>query len=238
MLSDKWIYKKNFTNYILFFISKLKFEIVKLGYFNISFFIIKEYLNFENLISLSITNLTIFELNNLKNLIYFKNLKTLEIENLIKIVNNNFINIDISQHKPEIISNINQIYDLILENDYIEIFINIFSKLKNLENLYLGTFTNNELLKIVSIYTKLFKLKIKSDLIRDNGIKEILLHCINLETLDLRDCNLIDGSCFLECPKLFIKEVKFSIGNYNFYNLIEDLSKRGIKSENYVKLKK
>jgi hypothetical protein len=122
------------------------------------------------------------------------------------------------------------------DNDYIEIFISILSKIKNLDNLVLGSFVNKDVIKIISLYCKrISNFCLWSNLINDDHMKEILLNCRELTTLDIRGCDYIQGSCFIEIEELpqNLKKIKTTISNFNCYNLMEFLKTKGIEAQNY-----
>jgi hypothetical protein len=123
------------------------------------------------------------------------------------------------------------------ENDYVEVFIAIFSKMKFLTTLSLGEFVNSEILKVVSLFCKgIINLSISSGNINDDHLKEILNQCTSLNELDIRGCGDVLGSCFTEIDifPFNLKKVKLSLVNFNFYNLIQFLKNKGVQAENYL----
>jgi hypothetical protein len=123
------------------------------------------------------------------------------------------------------------------ENDYVEVFISIFSKMKFLTSLSLGDFVNSEILKVISLFCKgIIKLSISSGNINDDHIKEMLNQCTRLAELDLRGCQDILGCCFTEIDifPFNLKKVKLSLVSFNFYNLIQFLKNKGVHAENFL----
>jgi hypothetical protein len=179
--------------------------------------------NCVNLVSLSLKEIVIFENSSTKIAKLKKQIKRINFDNLlIKLTNND--------------SNSNNNLSLDFDNDYIENFANIFSKMKKLENLTFGSFTNKEILKLISLYLKDLKsLTLNSNLITDEHLTDVFLSCNKLQVIDLRGCNYIQGSCFVDVdPPKSLASVKLSLMSYNFGKLITYLKGKGITAENYI----
>jgi hypothetical protein len=120
----------------------------------------------------------------------------------------------------------------------IEIFTIIFRNLKNLIRLELGSFVNNETIRIISLYsTELKELSISSYDVTDEYFTNILTNCKRLEKIDLRGSSRIDGTCFLNENMVInetLKELKLNVINFNSDKLIEILQNKGINAQNYL----
>lgn len=124
------------------------------------------------------------------------------------------------------------------ENDPLEVFGKIFYRMKNLIRLSLGSFLTDDLCKIISLYLKNIEIiQFNSDLVTDNGIKEVLLGCKKIRHLDLDGCSRFNGSCFYDQRMDFsnLKRGIFSITTHNFYIVLNYLRQKGIKVENYIR---
>jgi hypothetical protein len=174
-------------------------------------------------------------LSNLVNLTTFslKEIVVLDFQTKKKLKKVNFDNL-ILYIDTEGSNSINSL-SLDFDNDYIENFVNIFSKMKKLTELTFGTFANKEIVKLISLYLKNLKgLKLNSNLVTDECLADVLMNC-KLEFLDLRGCNYIQGNCLVEndLPES-LKNIKLSLMSYNFSTLISYLKSRGITAENYI----
>jgi hypothetical protein len=120
----------------------------------------------------------------------------------------------------------------------IEIFTIIFRNLKNLISLELGSFANNETIRIISLYsTEIKELSISSYDITDDYFINILTNCKRLEKIDLRGSSRIDGTCFLNENLVInenLKDLKLNVINFNSDRLIELLQNKGINAQNYL----
>ena len=208
---------------------------------------------FKNLIELSFDLLMINHIKNLKifsnceNLISFKIGDIIIKDNMAKnepvfhYINLNEINQQlINNLNEQNINNLNQEIDF--DNDYIDIFSKIFYKMKNLKKIEFGSFLTDDLCKLISIYLlNLEKVNFSSNYITDEGIKLILISCKNIKDLNLMNCLKFLGSCFFDIhPQDFpinLKKAQFSISTYNYYHVINFLRSKGIKAENYIKIK-
>ena len=208
---------------------------------------------FKNLIELSFDLLMINHIKNLKifsnceNLISFKIGDIIIKDNMAKnepvfhYINLNEINQQlINNLNEQNINNLNQEIDF--DNDYIDIFSKIFYKMKNLKKIEFGSFLTDDLCKLISIYLlNLEKVNFSSNYITDEGIKLILISCKNIKDLNLMNCLKFLGSCFFDIHSqdfpINLKKAQFSISTYNYYHVINFLRSKGIKAENYIKIK-
>ena len=208
---------------------------------------------FKNLIELSFDLLMINHIKNLKifsnceNLISFKigdiiiKDNTVKNEPVFHYINLNEINQQlINNLNEQNINNLNQEIDF--DNDYIDIFSKIFYKMKNLKKIEFGSFLTDDLCKLISIYLlNLEKVNFSSNYITDEGIKLILISCKNIKDLNLMNCLKFLGSCFFDIHSqdfpINLKKAQFSISTYNYYHVINFLRSKGIKAENYIKIK-
>ena len=208
---------------------------------------------FKNLIELSFDLLMINHIKNLKifsnceNLISFKIGDIIIKDNIVKnepvfhYINLNEINQQlINNLNEQNINNLNQEIDF--DNDYIDIFSKIFYKMKNLKKIEFGSFLTDDLCKLISIHLlNLEKVNFSSNYITDEGIKLILISCKNIKELNLMNCLKFLGSCFFDIHSqdfpINLKKAQFSISTYNYYHVINFLSSKGIKAENYIKIK-
>jgi len=178
--------------------------------------------------------------------INFKNFQ-LNIEEIERNLNTNFNYI--SNNLKEIVindgeglefekqSNLKIIDTLDLDDDFVEIFIQIFSQIRNLTKIEMGEFINGDILRVICNFSKnISEIKLNSNLLIDDDINFILRKMINLEILDLRGCMYIYGNCFVELDKLpeKLKKVKLSLQSFNFHNLIEYLRNNNIEAQNYI----
>jgi hypothetical protein len=200
--------------------------------------VIKNQNIFANLKILNIEILLIEKIKDTKILLNAINLTSLGIKEIVLIETNkhikklNKINFDYMSYNYE---NWEQLSSLDFDNDYIENFTCIFSKLKNLKELSLGRYANKEILRLVSLYLKnINTLAVNSNLINDENIMDILHNCQSLSYLDLRGCMYVQGNCFVDGNIKNLKRVKLSNMNYNYYQLMEYLKSKGIKAENYI----
>ena len=208
---------------------------------------------FKNLIELSFDLLMINHIKNLKifsnceNLISFKIGDIIIKDNIVKnepvfhYINLNEINQQlINNLNEQNINNLNQEIDF--DNDYIDIFSKIFYKMKNLKKIEFGSFLTDDLCKLISIHLlNLEKVNFSSNYITDEGIKLILISCKNIKELNLMNCLKFLGSCFFDIHSqdfpINLKKAQFSISTYNYYHVINFLRSKGIKAENYIKIK-
>ena len=208
---------------------------------------------FKNLIELSFDLLMINHIKNLKifssceNLISFKIGDIIIKDNMAKnepvfhYINLNEINQQlINNLNEQNINNLNQEIDF--DNDYIDIFSKIFYKMKNLKKIEFGSFLTDDLCKLISIHLlNLEKVNFSSNYITDEGIKLILISCKNIKELNLMNCLKFLGSCFFDIHSqdfpINLKKAQFSISTYNYYHVINFLRSKGIKAENYIKIK-
>ena len=208
---------------------------------------------FKNLIELSFDLLMINHIKNLKifsnceNLISFKIGDIIIKDNIVKnepvfhYINLNEINQQlINNLNEQNINNLNQEIDF--DNDYIDIFSKIFYKMKNLKKIEFGSFLTDDLCKLISIHLlNLEKINFSSNYITDEGIKLILISCKNIKELNLMNCLKFLGSCFFDIHSqdfpINLKKAQFSISTYNYYHVINFLRSKGIKAENYIKIK-
>jgi hypothetical protein len=229
-LTELLIKKKHLNTFAIYFINAS---------------LMKNYNIFNNLCNLEINILLIEKIKDLRILSNCVNLTSLSLKEIIFLENSstkvkkqvkriNFDNllINLSDNDSQSISNLSLDFD----NDYIENFANIFSKMKKLENLTFGSFTNKEILKLISLYLKdLKRLTLNSNLITDEHLTDVFLSCNKLEAIDLRGCNYVQGSCFVDTnPPKSLTSVKLSLMSYNFGNLITYLKSKGITAENYI----
>lgn len=124
-----------------------------------------------------------------------------------------------------------------LEEDYVEIFIQVFSGIRFLKKIEFGEFINGEILKVICNFSKKISVvKLKSNFLADEDVNYLLRKMAHLESLDLRGCMNIYGNCFVELDKLpeKLKKVKLSLQTFNFYNLIDYLRKNNIEAQNYI----
>jgi len=132
---------------------------------------------------------------------------------------------------------INALQDIDLEDDYVETFIEVFSNIRALIKIEMGEFINGDILKVICNFSKnISHIKLKSNLLDDNDIIQIMKKMKHLENLDLRGCANVYGNCFIEIEKLpdKLQKVKLSIQSFNFYNLIDYLRKNNIEAQNYL----
>ena len=200
-----------------------KFPLLQVGTLEIDFLIVQQmedllFLNdFKTLSKLSLNHLTILT-DNTTNEIYKIPDKD---EKIVFLPNLTF-----------------QKINFCLFDNSIEIFTRIFKSFSQLQSIKLGSFANNETLRIISLHlNNLHELSIDSFEITDEYFLYLLKHCPLLEKIDLRGSSLIDGTCFIENNLILpenLKEVKLSIHNFNSNKLIEILMNMGIKAENYL----
>lgn len=175
--------------------------------------------------------------------INFYNYK-IDIEQVERDLNNNynFINnnlskiINLNKDENDIIEEANMAA-VDLDDDFIEIFIKIFSNLRKLRIINFGEFLNSDILRIICSFCKnIESVTIKSNYISDEDIIILLRKMKLLEFLDLRGSDYIYGSCFIDVEKLpeKLKKIKLSLKSFNFYNLIEFLRKNNIEAHNYI----
>jgi hypothetical protein len=114
--------------------------------------------------------------------------------------------------------------------------------MKNLKKIEFGSFLTDDLCKLISIHLlNLEKVNFSSNYITDEGIKLILISCKNIKELNLMNCLKFLGSCFFDIHSqdfpINLKKAQFSISTYNYYHVINFLRSKGIKAENYIKIK-
>jgi hypothetical protein len=160
-----------------------------------------------------------------------------ELNNNFQYINENLNNIDIKNNYENTCINNIQIKNFELHEDYIEIFVQIFSKIRKLKTLKLGDFINGEILNIICTFSKGIEiLKIDSNEINDDDLILIMNKLINLKELDLRGSNNLHGSCFMQIQKFpqDLKKIKLSIQSFNFYKVIDYLKSKNIEARNYI----
>jgi hypothetical protein len=184
-----------------------------------------------------------FPSNNILTKINFNNFK-IDIEEIerelnanFEKINDNLTNIKINDKNEKINLNEILIKDFELQEDYIEIFVKIFSKIRKLKKIKLGDFVNCEILKIICTFSKEIEiLKINSNEINDEDLILIMNKLIHLRELDLRGCSNIYGNSFIEIQKIpqNLKKIKLSIQSFNFYKVIDYLKSKNIEARNYI----
>ena len=209
---------------------------------------------FKNLIELSFDLLMINHIKNLKIFSNCENLISFKIGDIIikdNIVKNEpvFHYINLNEINQQLINNLNEQNinnnlnrEIDFDNDYIDIFSKIFYKMKNLKKIEFGSFLTDDLCKLISIHLlNLEKVNFSSNYITDEGIKLILISCKNIKELNLMNCLKFLGSCFFDIHSqdfpINLKKAQFSISTYNYYHVINFLRSKGIKAENYIKIK-
>jgi hypothetical protein len=201
--------------------------------------------SFVNLCNLHIEILIIDRIKDLRILSNCTNLNSLSLKEIVVLDNSNKTKKTLNRVNFDKLligvgdNNYNQDMNglsLDFDNDYIENFVNIFSRMKQLKELLFGTFVNPEIVKLISLYLKdLRRLSINSNLVTDECMMDIFLCCKKLEYLDLRGCNYLQGNCLVENDlPLSLKNIKLSLLTYNFSTLISYLKSKGITAENYI----
>jgi hypothetical protein len=192
---------------------------------NISIVIITKACNLKFL--KSAVNVETLKINCILECETFNNLKKLKKVDFSNT--NNYENLD----PEEQLRNLN----LDLDNDYVDIFVSIFAKMKKLNILSLGDFVNIEILKVINLFCKNINcLTLNSNKIDDKIMQDTLTNLKQLKNLDLRGCDYILGTCFTEIEDFpfNLLNVKLSLQSFNFASLIQFLKNKGIKAENYL----
>jgi hypothetical protein len=190
--------------------------------------------NADSLKSLKITEILVIDKCGQETVINSNNFKAhysrIDLETYHNMINNYLLsNSNIIDETNNQLNNLSLTDEF--DNDYIEIFNSIFSKLQQLESLSLGQFVNPNLLKIISLYLKnLTNITISSNRISDEHFSLVLQNCVKLNYIDLRNSIYIYGNCFLDniLPSN-LKLIETSIESHNFHILAENLRIKGIK---------
>ena len=197
---------------------------------------------FSNLMELNIDILFIKELKNLSCLYNCKHMEKFGLGDIVikaKNYQNKYYFVDLDSVELEKNNETENENGIDFDNEPIEIFGKMFYHMRNLKCLKLGSFVNGDICVLIAAYFKnLHKLTIKSSKITDDCIKIIFRACKSIKYLDLRNCDCFNGNCFFELNyddfPTELNTVLLSITNYNFYNLINFLRKKGIKAVNYL----
>lgn len=128
------------------------------------------------------------------------------------------------------------------DNDYIDIFNTLLFKFQRLEEISFGSFTNDIILKTISLYCKrLTSVHVSSRNITDNGVLNFVVSLDFLVSLDLIGSDYLTGACFVNEEivnmnsngKFKLERVLVSLDTYNYNQVNRFLSKFNVYVGNY-----